>query len=148
MLLPLSTIAYPHLCTLSHPTSNLQGKVWRMQSVFVGEGASGPVYKETRGWLVDWQHLQPTSAHPTPPNTILFSHLYLSVGQWLRSQRFRWCCPLAPLLAQDLFILSPQRFSGSNPQRGATLDMLCQLFLYSQRLSSEALTVFNLQPIL
>lgn len=46
----LSTIAYPRLCTLSHPSSNLWGKVWRMQSGQEG-GASGPVYKETRGWL-------------------------------------------------------------------------------------------------
>ncbi len=85
----LSTIAYPRLCTLSHPSSNLWGKVWRMQS-----GQEGGIYKETRGWLTGIASNPPPLPLERHPPPLLFPLVPVS-GAVVEISKVRRCYPLA-----------------------------------------------------
>lgn len=68
----LSSIAYPRLFTLSHPSSNLREKVWRMCNQD-GRGGMWTCLQRNKG-MVDRQRIQPSSttfcwAPPTPSST-------------------------------------------------------------------------------
>lgn len=84
----LSTTAHPRLCTLSHPSFNLWGKVWRMQSGQVG-GTSGSVYKATRGRLTGSPSNPPLCA-PTPLPPLL--PLVPVSDAVVEISKVRWCC--------------------------------------------------------
>lgn len=130
----LSTAAYPRFCTLSHPSFNLWGKVWRMQSGQVG-GTSGSVYKATRGWVTGSPSSPPLlpfhCAFPPTP----FPPLVPVSGAVVEISEVRWCFSLA---AHTISLYPSPQWPPprSSSQSGATFDMLRQHFLCSQRLSS------------
>lgn len=112
----LSTIAYPQLCTLSHRSSNVWGKVWRMGGWYLDASTR----KQGDGWLAERPALLPLPFCWVSP-TLLCSHLYLSAVQWLISPRFAGAIRL--LLSQYHFILHP-----SGPQdwtHRAELHLMC-----------------------
>lgn len=128
----LSTTAHPRLCTLSHPSFNLWGKVWRMQSGQVGGGTSGSVYKATRGRLTGSPSNPPLCA-PTPLPPLL--PLVPVSDAVVEISKVRWCFSLA---AHTISLYPSPQWPPPrlNSQSGAAFDMLRQHFLCSQRLNS------------
>lgn len=144
----LSTIAYPRLCTLSHPSSNLWGE--RVENAIrTGGGDIWTRLHGNRGWLTG-SASNPTLCYlllsiPPPPPPAPNLLLVPVSGAVVEISMVRWCYPLA---AHTISLYpSPQRPSRSSPRSGTTFVMLRQRFLYLQRLNSEVLTPFTLQPI-
>lgn len=128
----LSTIPYPPCVPspLSYPFSNLQGRLWRMQSRSGGE-IFGPVYEGNKGTL-EWQHLQ-----PSPPVTFRSASLPAPPVVPVRCavvefSKVHWRYPLAACTIS--LYPAPQWPPRSNSHGAATFDMLSQRSLYAQRL--------------
>lgn len=128
----MSTIAYPRLCTLSHPSSNLWGESVE-NAIRTGGGDIWTRLHGNRGWLTGSASNPPlcylllSTSPPLPPNTLFY--VYLSAVQWLRSLRFAGAIRL--LLTQYLFIIRP-----SGPQdraREAEPHLLCSANVFCIR---------------